>query len=342
MMPSRRERQVGVAVESTGLHGDTAVGGTVSSTGHRSTSALLRDLLTGVPHYRRRWRAEVRRASARDPHQSAVAAVLADHLWDTGEVPESDTFLPRRLKDVVARALSGRGISHQTLGWFVRAFDMSDEHERTLWQQLESDLRPELQVAPGGPRRPATPVPPEHPENPQTAASYRTQSLIEQFEVGADRSRRRHTLEHIIRAQGLVERVTYRFDTPEVRVEVARGGVPGPLREDDAPGMFRLDIELSAPLKPGQTTVLETIATYPDGGPVTHHFRRGLRETAGGVSLEVRFDPEAVPERVRWVELVDAGAGVAATQAVPLSPDHVVHRFLTPARDCAVGFEWDW
>ncbi|MCK0113139.1 hypothetical protein MWU75_13395 [Ornithinimicrobium sp. F0845] len=342
MMPSRWERQDGVAAESTGLRGDTAVRDMVSGTGQRSTSELLRHLLTGDSAYRRRWRAEVRRASARDPHQSAVAAVLADHLWDTGEVPESDTDLPRRLKDVVARAVSGRGISHQTLGWFVRAFDMKDEHERALWQQLEADLRADPPAVPGGPRRRASPVPPEHPENPQTSASYRTQSLIEQFEVGADRSRRRHALEHIIRAQGLVERVTYRFDTPEVRVEVARGGVPGPLRADDAPGMFRIDIELPAPLEPGQTTVLETIATYPAGGPVTHHFRRGLRETAGGVSLEVRFDPDAVPERVRWVELVDAGTGVAATEEVPLPPDHVVHRFLTPARDCAVGFEWDW
>jgi len=308
-----------------------------------STSALLRHLLSTESRYRRRWRAAVRRASSRDPHQSAVAAVLADHLWDVGEVSESDTDLPRRLKDVVARAVSGRGISHQTLGWFVGAFDMSEEHERALWRQLEAELLADSpEGAPAGPGRQTPPVPPEHPENPRTAASYRTQSLIEQFEVGADRSRRRHTLQHIIRAQGPLERVRYHFDTPEVQVEVARGGVPGPLEQDTCPGLFRVDIALPAPLEAGRTTVLETIATYPEGGPVTHHFRRGLRETAGGVSLEVRFDPAAVPRQVRWVELVDAGAGVAATEQVQLSPEHVVHRFLTPARDCAVGFEWDW
>ena len=44
-----------------------------------STSALLRHLLSTESRYRRRWRAAVRRASSRDPHQSAVAAVLADH-----------------------------------------------------------------------------------------------------------------------------------------------------------------------------------------------------------------------------------------------------------------------
>ena len=306
-------------------------------------SALLRQLLTSEPRYRRRWRAEVRRASPRDPHQSAVAAVLADHLWDSGEVPESDTDLPRRLKDVVARAVGGRGVSHQTLGWFVKAFGMSAEHERALWQQLEADLRSDTMRGPTGTSRgPVPTVPPERPEDPQTAASYRTLARIEQFEVGADRSRRRHSLEHVIRAQRPVERVTYRFDTSEVQVEVARGGAPGPLQRDRTPGMFRIDIGLPAPLQPGQTTVLETIVTYPCGGPVTHHVRPGLTETGGGGSLEVRFDPDAVPVQVRWVELVGTGAGVAATEPVQLSPDNVVHRFLTPSRGCAVGFEWDW
>lgn len=305
-----------------------------------STSVLLRELLTREPRYRRRWRAEVRRASARDPHQSAVAVVLAQHLWDTGEVAESDADLPRRLKDVVARAVGGRGISHQSLGWFVGAFQMSEEHERRLWHQFEADLRADRPAAPGV--RPAPHPPLTEAEGAGATASYRTQSLIEQFEVGADRSRRRHTLEHIMRAQAPLDRVTYRFDTPEVQVEVARGGTPGPVRPDFAPGMFRVEIELRARLQPGQTTILETVASYPAGGPVAHHFRRALRQTAGGVSLEVRFDPAAVPQRVRWVAPASEERPEFTAEEVPLSPDHGVHRFLTPSRDCAVGFEWDW
>lgn len=324
------------AAELSRLRG-TAPGGGVT------TGALLRQLLVSEPAYRRRWRTQVRRASARDPHQSAVAAVLADHLWDIGEVAESDRDLPRRLKDVVARAVSGRGISHQTLGWFVGAFGMSEEHEQALWSQLEADLEGEGRSGtPTVSRRPHPIVPAEHRENPRTAATYRTQSLIERFEVGGDRSRRRHTMQHIIRAQAPMDRVTYRFDTADVAVEVSRGGAPGPLLEDLTPGMFRIEIQLPATLEAGQTTVLETVANYPEGGPVVHHFRRGLRETAGGVSLEVSFDQEVVPRQVRWVELVDARAGVAATEPVRLSPERVVHRFLTPAQDCAVGFEWDW
>lgn len=308
-----------------------------------STSELLRALLTGHPAYRRKWRAEVRRASARDPHQSAVAAVLADHLWDIGEVAESDTDLPRRLKDVVARAVSGRGISHQTLGWFVAAFEMDEEHEQLLWRRLEQDLATTAESGPAQTdQRVVSALPPEHPESPSTRAGYRTQSLFEQFELGADRSRRRHSVQHIIRAVAPMERVSYRFDTADVQVEIARGGSLGSFGPDDADGMFRLEVALPTTLLPGQTTVLETIASYPAGGQPAQHFRRGLRQTAGGVSLEVRFAEGAVPQRVRWVELIDLATGIARTEQVPMSPDHVVHRFLTPAQDCAVGFEWDW
>lgn len=344
-------------------HRGVSHGGTVAS--GAQSCRVLRELLTSQGPYRRRWRAEVRRASRNDPHQSAVAQVLAQHLWDIGEVPESDVDLPRRLKDVVARAVGGTGMSHQTLGWFVGAFDMNAEDEQALWRALEDDLRaedpglaslnrPGPQLVNGSPE----PVPGEaefvpggtapasggaaEPTGAAPIGPYRTQSLIEQFEIGADRSRRRHSLVHILRAHEPLDRLTYRFDNPEVEVSVVRGGRAGGLIPDFAPGMFSLEVLLPTPLAPGQATVIETVASYPPGGEPVTEFRRALRATAGGVSLQVAFDPQARPGRLRWAEFEHRSAGELVTEDTTLSADGVAHRFLTPQRDCVVGFEWDW
>lgn len=357
-----------------------------------SAPGLLRDLLTREGPYRRRWRSEVRRASARDPHQSAVAMVLAQHLWDTGEVSETDQDLPRRLKDVVARALGGRGISHQTLGWFVGAFAMSEVDERALWQRFEADLRAEVS---GAHARPAVPTrvrpaeasiadvttatsllsEPRPHASPVGAASragsasvssvlgpaghdspieaspvsaqphhvtghtYRTRSLIEQFEIGRDRGRARHSLVHIVQALQPVERISYRFDTAAVTVEVSRGGRATALQPVTG-GVHTVGVIFPAALEPGQTTVVQLTATYAPGGRPVTAFRRSLRATAGGVSLELSCDPAALPSAIRWVEWGRSGPDELHTEEIPRGP--VAHRFLTPDRDCVVGFEWDW
>ncbi|QDO89907.1 hypothetical protein FNH13_17550 [Ornithinimicrobium ciconiae] len=303
------------------------------------TSELLRLLLSQDGPYRRRWRSEVRRVSPSDPHQSAVAQVLAQHLWEIGEVAESDTDLPRRLKDLVARAMAGRNLSHQTLNWFVGAFAMTETDVQRLWELLEADLRS------GDPHRVTSrttvATAPADPHLDHTRTSYRTQSLIETCEVGPDRSRARHTLMHIVRAETHLEQLSYLFDTSDVEIEVVRGGTAGrPV--PDPTGRFRVKIALPSPLAPGQTAALETIAAFPAGGPRLDHFRRSLRATAGGVSLEVRFDAAAVPQRVRWTELSATVPPDLLTEPVVLAPDRAVHRFLTPAQDCSVGFEWDW
>jgi hypothetical protein len=68
------------------------------------TAARLHELLASSP-YRERWQVYVQRHTGHSVHQGAVAQVLACHLWDAGEVSESDVELPRRLKDTVSRAL---------------------------------------------------------------------------------------------------------------------------------------------------------------------------------------------------------------------------------------------
>lgn len=86
----------------------------------------LRTLLRHDPRLRRIWMRHVRRHRSQDIHQAAVAHVLAVYLWDIGEVSERDQQLPRRLKDCVARALTGRCLGPRVLQLFIDAFGMDD------------------------------------------------------------------------------------------------------------------------------------------------------------------------------------------------------------------------
>lgn len=71
----------------------------------RTLQAILWDDL----RCRRIWQRRVCRQSAEARiHQAAVARVLAEWLWEVGEISETDTLLPRRLRDPLSRALRGK------------------------------------------------------------------------------------------------------------------------------------------------------------------------------------------------------------------------------------------
>lgn len=302
------------------------------------TADLLRALLTEQPSYRRRWRAHVVRAGESEPHQGAVARVIAHHLWDTGEVDEATVDLPRKLKDIVARGLSGRGMSHQSLVWFIRSFELTEPHETALWESFQDDVTGASDSAPR-----QVSAPPPGPAVSRTEsdlrAGYRTQSLVETYLVGPDRCRQEHRLVHVLQAVRELDHISYRFDTSDLTVTVPRGGRPRGPTPDRTASLFVVDIELIEPLGAGQLTAVETQACYPPGGQPVTHFARSLRATAGGVSLRVQFDPTALPSEVRWRH---RGECQVTSQVVQLDDSQAVHRFLTPTEDCVVGFEWDW
>lgn len=103
------------------------------------TSALLREILLRDWRCRRRWLRHVQRSSTQQPNQAGVAWVLAHELWDRGDIPESKRALPRSLKDRTSRALSGRLVSASTLMLFVDAFQLPEEHERSLFDVWEAE-----------------------------------------------------------------------------------------------------------------------------------------------------------------------------------------------------------
>ncbi|MGB7448187.1 MAG: hypothetical protein WA892_03575 [Ornithinimicrobium sp.] len=96
------------------------------------TVELLCTVLRDDPDVRARWQQHVS-SSGHGIHQAAIATVLAEHQWASGEVSREHTDLPRRLKDTVSRALSGRTLSRRVLALFIDAFAMDPDTSHALW-----------------------------------------------------------------------------------------------------------------------------------------------------------------------------------------------------------------
>src|SRR5450759_2067685 len=93
--------------------------------GQRAAGLHLRQLLLRPGPYRDQWERHAHDAPPEEIRQEAVCTVIAEYLYETGEHDESDTRLARTLKDRVSRAVSGRGLSLQTLRWLEAAFRLS-------------------------------------------------------------------------------------------------------------------------------------------------------------------------------------------------------------------------
>lgn len=96
------------------------------------TVRLLCALLREDPCVAARWM-EYAPRGGRGIHQGAIAQVLAEHLWVTGQQPRSNTDLPRKLKDTVSRALSGKSLSRRSLRLFIQAFELDQGTTDRLW-----------------------------------------------------------------------------------------------------------------------------------------------------------------------------------------------------------------
>lgn len=109
-----------------------------------TAAAYLRELLERPGKYRAFWETRIARLGKSALNEAAIARVLAEHLWDVGERPDTDVELPRRLRDRVSRALDGSVLSAETLRWFIAAFKIDPrsaahlQHLRTgAWRNDE-------------------------------------------------------------------------------------------------------------------------------------------------------------------------------------------------------------
>ncbi|HET9655934.1 MAG TPA: hypothetical protein VFP72_11305 [Kineosporiaceae bacterium] len=316
----------------------------ITDSGNTRTTAAgrrLAELLVVRPAYRTRWMRQLRRQDTlrhgfSTVHQAAVARVLADHLWRDEQVPVTDRALPRRLKDLVQRALTGQVLSARTLDLFARAFAMSAVDVEELQALLQPPGIPATgsQAGPAPGRGPADSWP-----GPQPESGLRTVALREAWSLGPDgRPRMLHSI-HVVRAVGTLPGYRYVLDPGGIDLRVLRGGQATPVRP---PGpSTAVDVTFHRPLRPGQTTSVESVGRFAVAGTPVTRLLRGTTGRLENVELQVRFHPTLLPDRVWWT--VWPGPAVMhplCAEPVGLDPDGTAHLFLDAVEAQAVGFHW--
>ncbi|MGI8531726.1 MAG: hypothetical protein ACR2KN_01850 [Geodermatophilaceae bacterium] len=117
--------------------------------------------------------------------------------------PDTDTALPRRLKDTVARAVAGQRLTPEKIGWFCAAFALPGHEEQRLLSLAEGS--PAVRVL-AGPDEPVVELPPVPP--------YRTLSLHEHHYLGSDGQPVRHSTTQVSRPPRTGCRRTATCSTP--------------------------------------------------------------------------------------------------------------------------------
>ena len=292
-------------------------------------AALRLTSLLGEPRYRRHWQVHstVRRGEL---SRAAVATVLARHLYETGEVGEE--LEPRSLENRVGRALNGQRLSDGTLELFIAAFGMTAEHADEL-RALRSGRSTAGQLVVGDALDGERPLPPR---------TCRTLQLAEEHVVGPDRSPARHRTRQLLAAVEPTEVWHYAFDTPHAAVAVLAGGSPvGAFRLPGSP-IHVVEIQLHAPLLPGQSTHLEfeTVFVYPE--PPQPEFRRGVSASVRHLATTLRFAPGAEPRQLWWGCWDDVHATEPAERTPARLAGGQTSRELVPDGECVVGWTWEW
>ncbi|MFH5821624.1 hypothetical protein [Georgenia sp. AZ-5] len=291
-------------------------------------------LLAERAAYRSRWAVHMRRSSGQQVHQGAVAQVLAEYLWESGEVADSERDLPRRLKDRVNRALTGHFIAAATLRLFIEAFDMSDKDANQLWALFMNADSEDLSVL----RAAADDGAPLSP-----TVGYESLVVHELHRVGPDGLPAEHRTLQVIRALEPMDRYVYQFDTHAAAVEVVRGGRAGPVRRSSMSGLYGVELALTNPLAPGETASLEYRTAFSFSEEPPPNFRRGSRRRIGNLEIYVQFHPARVPRRVWWARWDNIWSDEPVSRhEVRLSADLDVHRFLPALEGEIVGFVWEW
>jgi hypothetical protein len=301
----------------------------------RETGELLQALLLQRPAYADRWRKSRRRGLARETlSQAAVAQVIADYLWSSGERPDDEMGLPRGLKDRVHRALRGEILSGETLTWFIDAFRMTDQDARRLRDSLAADQFPA-----GAPvvdtlrSRERLPIPQRH----------RTVAVFERHIVGEDRRVVAHrTTRAIVACEDGVDSYPYRFVPGATGVAMLHGGRVTARHEPPGSSPI-LEITLSTRLQRGQIAPLEYEVEFSQDAEVASEYRRVAHARADNVDIVIQFHPGQLPRRLWWTVWDDHTDGnVLRREEAHLDLDGCVHRWVPYLENAVAGFNWAW
>ncbi len=307
-------------------------------TAQRAAAEYLRQLLLKPGAYRDTWRRHAARYRDAVINQLAVAEVLAAHT-PSGRAVDAP-LMPYQLRDIVSGALSGSGLSAETLQWFIAAFGFSDHDAGQLRRLLAGSSR--IGILSG------SHAVPDGVESYVDAAigprRHQTLSLHDHIWVGADgridRSRTMHVVEAIASA---VDRIPFVCDTNVLTLEVGQGckELAGPLRWIGGE-FFAAELLLSRTLDIGETLTLEYWLSYryPPGDPSAREYRRAVMRQLHNLDIRVEFDPAWLPSQVWWTHWDGTDGKVLEREEVTLDSQHSVHRYLRSLEKTAAGFYW--
>ena len=301
----------------------------------RSAARLLQALLLQREGYLNRWQRFRNRASGTGTlSQAAVARVIAHHLWESGERPDTEVSLPRDLKDRVHRALQGEVISAETLKWFIDAFDMTPDDAGRLRSALYAD-QPRSGIAVADTLRSPQELPiPQH---------HRTLAVFERRIIGPERHAVAHrTIRAITACTGTVYSYPCRRFSTASEIIMLRGGRI--TARHNPPGSTPiLEITLSTPLRPGQIASLEYQAAFGPRSGTVAEYRQVAHARADNVDIVVQFHDARHPRKIWWGIWDDYRDGsILEQEAVSLDSDSCAHRYLTYLENAAAGFRWEW
>lgn len=306
----------------------------MSTQGGRSitaTGALLRDLLTADPRYRRLWRARVKRARS-ELSQAAIAEVVALYLWDSGERSDSTTSLARELKDRVSRALNGTALSHQTLSWLIAAFNMSEDDEGRLWATFSGRDNVQSGIAHTLRRR----------REMIKRQCHRTVSLVERYMVDRNGSLILRRTLHTIRAvEDGVDIYIFNHEPEASRIDILHGGEIGG-RHEYGGGLACVEILLDTPLAKSECTALEYRTHFAPGLTYPTEVRRAAFARTENIDLAVEFDGGRRPDKAWWCVWDDHFGGMPIEENHASFKNDTIRQYVPFIEETVVGFRWEW
>lgn len=313
--------------------------GSQGAPGQYAAGRQLQALLLRVGLYRDRWEDAARNTDRRIERdkvsQAAVGEVIAQHLYENG-YPDTDTALARQLKDKVSRALSGKGLTPETLDWFVQAFGISRHDTQRLVDLYDGHI--ELTEIVGS-------LPPPAPGSGIRLPDHRTTLLFEHHYVGRDGLPAHHHTQQTLYslANGLAS-YQYRFDTLEAEVRIKRGGTPGKIYSTGH-GYYAIDITFPHPLDFGETQYLDYWTNFHYTTAPALEFRRGTHQRVEHLDMRIEFHRDKVPSHIWWAEwsgYLDVNQNVVGREEVTLDEERSAHRYLDAIEHAVVGFYWQW
>ncbi|WP_280448619.1 hypothetical protein [Nocardia brasiliensis] len=301
-----------------------------------AAAEVLRELLLSRPEYKRRWMAHVRRLRTNEVSYAAVSQVVALYLWDQGIVSDSDTDLPRRLRDRIRHALRGEQLSYETLNWLIEAFSFSVADAHAIWDAYAGVSVSNFHNEGISYTLKTPPVPMVSPQRHQTKA------MFSRYFLNANRMLERiETCHALVALEDGVDTFGYSPRDTLVDVQVIAGGTFAGFRES-TPGFVGVEIRLDRVLRLGQHASLQYFTTHRETPRPCTQLRRASRNRLNDFDVRIIFQ-EALPKRAWWCawDSYDGGNSVLKTP-VELTPSRELHQFLPYVEHTVVGFEWEW